>query len=188
MFKTGAESCPPWESRSMKLHNYGVLLSLALLLSVTGPAQTKNSNAVPTQFNDMSGMYSFEHEGEFVQITLEQRSAKADQAKPLAVTGFISRYGDSDSDRGAFLDHFITKGSLDGDRITFSTKPVHGVSYEFSGTVSRGAATRDKDGYYELRGTLTQNSVQEDKIVSARSREITMKLLPDLDSEPAKKK
>jgi len=81
------------------------------------------------------------------------------------------------------------KGSLDGDKITFVTKPVHGISYEFAGTVERGAAaTHDKDGYYELRGTLTQNTIAQDKIIAAKSREITMKLFPDLDEVPAKSK
>src|SRR5437764_14196668 len=104
-------------------------------------------------------MYSFEREGEFVQVTVEQRSAKADKTKPLAVTGYVSRYADTDSDRGAFLDYFFTKGALDGDKISFTTKSVHGIFYAFSGTVARGAAaTRDKDGNYELRGTLTQNT------------------------------
>jgi hypothetical protein len=57
--------------------------------------------------------------------------------------------------------------------------------------VQRGAAqTRDKDGYYELRGTLTQNVVSTDKTVSSRQREITLKLFPNLDDDhpPAKKK
>jgi hypothetical protein len=87
------------------------------------------------------------------------------------------------------LDYFITKGALDGDQVTFVTKTVHGISYQFSGVISRGSAlTRDKDGYYQLRGTLTQNTVAQDKIVSAKTREITMKLFPDLDQLPARSK
>lgn len=164
--------------------DYGVLLSILLLFAPFACAQTATSD-----FSQISGMYSFEHEGEFVQITVEMRSAKADKTKPLAVTGFISRYADGDSDRGAFLDYFISKGSLDGEKLTFQTKTVHGINYTFAGRVLRGSAvSRDKDGYYEVRGTLTQNAVSQERVVSAKSREITMKLLPDLDSAPPKTK
>ena len=55
---------------------------------------------------DYSGMYSFLRDGEFVQVTVE------DQAR---VTGFVSRYGDSESDRGVFVDHFFKLGKLDGN-------------------------------------------------------------------------
>ena len=138
--------------------------------------------------SEISGMYSFEREGEFVQINVEVPSAKEAKPRPLAVTGFISRYADTESDRGAFLDYFFTKGSLDGDKLTFTTKTIHGLSYEFTGTVVRGAVARGKDGYYELRGTLTQNTVAYGKTTSAKSREITMKLYPDLDQAPTRAK
>ncbi len=50
---------------------------------------------------DYSGMYTFLREGEFVQVTIEDAGR---------VTGFVSRYGDLESDRGAFLDHFFKQG------------------------------------------------------------------------------
>ena len=189
MFKRDAQSGFPREPRSMRPADYGLLLSIVgiFAVSICVAQVTKPAPLTSDPSSELSGMYSFEREGEFVQISVEQRTAKSDKTKPLAVTGFISRYGDSDSDRGAFLDYFITKGSLDGGKISFVTKPVHGISYEFMGTVARGKTeTRDKDGYYELRGTLTQNIVEQDKVTSAKSREITMKLFPDLDREPAK--
>ena len=188
MFKPDTETRFPAEPRSMNLAKYGLMLSIfALCAAAAGFAQVQKQRAPAEDPAQISGMYSFEHEGEFVQVTVEIRSAKADQTKPLAVTGFISRFADTESDRGAFLDYFIAKGALDGNKITFQTKTVHGISYGFTGVVSRGvAATRDKDGYYEIRGTLTQNTVSQDKIVSARTREITMKLFPDLDTLPAK--
>ena len=194
MFKRVVPSGFRGESRLMSVTNYGIVLSIVAAFVLCGSAPSKAAQtqhtpvAVPQRFEDISGMYSFEREGEFVQITVEQRAANADKTKPLAVTGYISRYADTDSDRGAFLDYFFTKGSLDGDKISFTTKTVHGIFYSFSGTVARGAAlTRDKDGYYELRGTLTQNTVAPDKTISARSREITMKLFPDIDRDTPKK-
>src|SRR4051794_7850313 len=113
MFKRAAESVFRREPRSMNAAKYGLILSV--LLSLAGAAGMAQAKAAPTaaQIDDnISGMYSFEREGEFVQITVEVRSPKADRTKPLAITGFISRYGDTESDRGAFLDYFFSKGSL----------------------------------------------------------------------------
>ena len=200
MFKRDVPSGFPAESRLIHVTNYGVVLSIVVALSGICPAaQTPRPTPRPTQspkaspqsasaWADASGMYSFEREGEFVQITIEQAGPRHEMSKPLAVTGYISRYADTESDRGAFLDYFFAKGSLDGDKITFTTKQVHGNFYEFSGTVARGVAlTRDKDGYYELRGTLTQNIVGPDKTVPGKTREIAMKLFPDIDHDAPKK-
>ena len=185
MFKRDAECGFRSESRSMKIAKYGLILSVFLGISALGTALqtrlTPQMKSSPVEPENISGMYSFEREGEFVQITVEMRSGKTDRSKPLTVTGYISRYGDSDSDRGAFLDYFFSKGSLDGENINFATKPVHGIAYEFTGKVVRGSVPRDKDGYYELRGTLTQLVIARDKVVSSKQREITMKLFPDLD-------
>ena len=74
-------------------------------------------------------MYSFLRDGEFVQVTVEDQGH---------VTGFVSRYGDSESDRGVFLDHFFKSGKLDGNQLAFTTETVHGVSFEFRGTIERG--------------------------------------------------
>src|SRR2546421_8702864 len=59
------------------------------------PPQTEQSS-VSEQY---SGMYSFLKEGEFVQLTVEQGQ----------LSGFVSRLGDIDSDRGVFLDQFFDK-------------------------------------------------------------------------------
>src|SRR5437667_7097261 len=102
-----------------------VFLSASLLTSQTAPP----SQTPPKPAEDYSGMYSFLRDGEFVQITVE------DQGR---VTGFISRYGDLESDRGAFLDLFFKSGKLDGKNLSFITQTVHGIWYEFKGTVERG--------------------------------------------------
>src|SRR5437899_2466130 len=86
------------------------VLTLGFML---GPAAAQTTSTAPKAASaaeeDISGMYSFERDGEFIQITVEP----AEPMKAPAVSGFISRYGDDDSDRGVFLDHFISKGSLD---------------------------------------------------------------------------
>ena len=127
------------------------------------PVQT----AKPDSSHDaISGMYTFLREGEFVQITVEEGQ----------LSGFVSRFGERDSDRDAFLDQFFSKASLEGNHLSFTTKAVHGTWYEFSGVVSRGdAKTPDKEGYWIIRGTLRQYDEDERKQVSSKSREVTFK-------------
>ncbi len=115
-------------------------------------------------------MYSFLQDGEFVQITVEDEGR---------VTGFISRYGDSESDRGAFLDQFFKQGKLDGNRLSFTTETVHGVWYEFKGTIERGdGKTLEDQGYYILRGTLTENRTDASKKVTSKSQQVQFKSFP----------
>jgi hypothetical protein len=117
-----------------------------------------------------SGMYAFLREGEFVQVSVENEGK---------VTGFVSRYGDGESDKGAFLDLFFKSGRLEGSRLSFATETVHAVSFEFKGTVERGEGKNPGDeAYYVLKGTLTENSSDASKRVSSRSREVTFKMFP----------
>ena len=119
---------------------------------------------------DVSGMYTFLKEGEFVQITVEDAGH---------VTGFISRYGNGESDKGAFLDQFFKSGKLDANKLAFTTETVHGVWFDFKGTVERGEGKNPGDeAYYVLKGTLTENSTDIDKKVSSRTREVVFKLFP----------
>jgi hypothetical protein len=136
------------------------------------PAKEKGS--------EYSGMYSFLREGEFVQVTVQQ----ADH-----VTGFVSRYGATESDRGVFLDHFFKQGKLEGKQLSFTTETVHGVSYEFHGTVERGVGKNPGDeDYYVLKGTLIESTVDDAKKVKSRSMEVALKGFPqDLGPAPEPK-
>jgi hypothetical protein len=143
-------------------------------------AQEDSANATaPHAAEDISGMYSFIKEGEFLQITLDKN----------AVTGYISRMGDSDSDDGVFLDQFFLKADVQGHDVSFTTRPLHSVWYEFKGKFSRGPGkAKGDDAYYVLRGTLKElTSNNAAKTVSSRSREVEFKLLaqPE-DPEEAK--
>jgi len=141
----------------------------------TGAQESRNASA-NTPAEDISGMYSFLKEGEFVQLNVEK----------TAFSGYISRLGDSDSDRGVFLDQFFDKASIQGHAVSFTTKPVHGVWFEFKGKYQRGTAkTKVEDGYYVLRGTLKEYSKDAGKNTVSRSREVEFKLLgqPDDDDE-----
>ncbi len=137
--------------------------------------QDKDGQRAAAAGTDFSGMYSFLRDGEFVQVTVE------DQGR---VTGFVSRYGESESDRGVFLDHFFKSGKLDDNRLVFTTETVHGVSFEFRGTVERGEGkSRGDEAYYVLKGTLIENTTDEAKKTSSRSREVALKSFPQ-DASP----
>ena len=124
--------------------------------------------------DDFSGMYSFVKEGEFVQINVEDGR----------LTGFISRY--SDNERAIFVDHFFEKAELHEHDIRFSTRRVHGVWFDFKGIVARGSGkTRSAEGYYEMKGTLTQYSSDADQDVNAKQREVTFLSFPQETDQEA---
>jgi hypothetical protein len=128
---------------------------------------------------DYSGMYSFLQEGEFIQLTVEDEGR---------ISGFISRYGDSESNSGAFVDHFIKQGKLAGKKLNFSAETVKGVSFDFKGTVERGPGKNSgEEGYYVLKGMLTRHDVGADNKSTAKSQEVAFKSFPqDMDSAPDK--
>jgi hypothetical protein len=123
-----------------------------------------------------SGMYAFLKEGEFVQVTVEDGGH---------VTGFISRFGDGESDKGAFLDQFFKTGKLEGSKLVFTTEIVHGVAFDFKGSVDRGDGKNPGDeAYFVLKGTLTQSATDVNKKVTAHSQEVVLKMFPQ-DAAPA---
>ncbi|MFZ0687408.1 MAG: hypothetical protein WAM89_17835 [Terriglobales bacterium] len=129
---------------------------------------------------EYSGMYSFLSDGEFIQLTVE------DQGR---VIGFISRYADSAHENG-FLNQLFDSGRLDGKRLAFTTKIEQGVSFEFQGTVERGAGkNRADEGYYVLNGTLIEKTTDAGKKTSAHSQEVVLKSFPqNLAPAPEEKK
>src|SRR4051812_21691208 len=113
-----------------------LLLPFVFALLCAAQTQPPASNLASTE--DISGMYTFLREGEFVQIDVDG----------ARVTGFVSRYGDKDGDKGAVLDHLFKEGDLKGNTIHFVTKQVHGSWFEFQGTVERGEEKdSSKEGY-----------------------------------------
>lgn len=116
-----------------------------------------------------SGMYSFQRDGEFVQITLD-----GDQ-----LSGFISRYGDSESDKDQFLDQFFDKASLQGQKISFKTKVVHNEWFEFSGTITVNAGKKPgQEGYRVIRGTLTQHTADAKGAERISQKQVEFKSFP----------
>jgi len=150
-----------------------LLVPLALLSISIAWAQTSQEPTPPSAPNvghGYSGMYTFLKDGEFVQVTVEDEGH---------VTGFVSRYGDGESDKGAFLNQFFKTGKLDGNKLNFTTEVVHGVAFDFKGTVERGEGKNPGDeAYYVLRGILTENTGDVNKNVTARTRDVLFKLFP----------
>lgn len=147
-----------------------IFVTISLICALSA-GQSGAQNAAPAQPADhYSGMYSFLQDGEFVQITIEDAGH---------VTGFVSRYGDSESDRGTFLDHFFEQGKLEGKKLSFTTQVVHGVWFEFNGAFERGAGKTPADeAYYLLKGTLLESTTDADKKTSSKSRDVTFKSFP----------
>ena len=164
-----------------------ILVSLGIIaLGVAGPAvtaagqdakpgATKSSEQAASQKDAKdgraySGMYTFRKEGEFVQVTVEDEGR---------VTGFVSRFGDGESDKGAFLDQFFKSGKLDGNKLSFTTEIVHGVSFDFKGTIERGEGKNPGDeAYYVLKGSLTETSTDVNKKVTSHAQEVALKMFP----------
>lgn len=122
-----------------------------------------------------SGTYTFLKDGEFLQVTVEGGR----------VTGFVSRYGDGESDKGAFLDQFLKTGKLDGNKLAFTTEVVHGVSFDFQGSIERGEGKNPGDeAYFVMKGNLTENISDANKKVTSRSRPVVFKMFPQ-DAKPA---
>ena len=165
----------PTRHRTLQLAGF-VLLTWMLAAAQANPApKSAPSPAIPGA--EYSGMYSFLREGEFVQITVE------DQGR---VIGLISHYADPEGD-GGFLDQLFKSGKLDGNQLVFATEVVHGISFEFHGTIERGEGkSRGDEAFYVLKGTLTENSMDAAKKISAHAREVALKSFPlSMDSPEA---
>lgn len=77
------------------------------------------------------------------------------ELQPDRLSGFITRFGDRQSDEGVPLTFFFATSHLSGDRLSFTTRKVHGIWFSFDGTIVRGSARgRDQQGYYLLEGKL----------------------------------
>src|SRR5271155_3500408 len=125
------------------------LLTQAVARPPIASAAVQESAKARDAASDISGMYTFLREGEFVQLTVDDGR----------LSGYVSRFGDSDSDKGQFIDQFFDKTSLQGDRLSFTTKIIHGMWYEFSGTITITSGRKPpEEGYRVIKGTLIQHT------------------------------
>lgn len=133
----------------------------------------------PAAAADPSGMYSFLNEGEFVEVDIDGHN----------VTGFISRFGDSESDRGAFLDYMFKSGSYDSAKLSFATRQVHDVSFSFQGKLRHDETKAPgTEGYYVITGVLTETTQHGDEKPTARQRDVEFRSFPaDAQAPPRDK-
>ena len=119
---------------------------------------------------DISGQYSFLHQGEYVQVAVQGEQ----------VTGFVSRLGETEFDRGVVLDHKIINGTLRGARMSFATTEIHAMWFEFDGRVERGPGkSRAEEGYFVLNGTLKRHSSDAEHRERVESREVSFRSEPE---------
>ena len=148
----------------------GVAVGLVYLILVLALSSRGAPQAVVPATEDYSGMYSFLREGEFIQITIEEKGK---------VSGFVSRFGDSETDRGAFLDQFFKSGKFDTNNLSFTTESVHGSWFTFDGVFERGPGkTPEDEAYYVLRGTLTRFATDAEKKTTSQVRRVEFKSFP----------
>ena len=70
-------------------------------------------------------------------------------------------------------------GSFEGHNLTFTTREVHGVSFSFKGKLARGDAQKPgEEGYWVIKGTLTETRLDADKKPTARQRAVEFKSFP----------
>ena len=147
-----------------------LVLLFAIVAALAAPAQPQNASAGVSP--DISGMFTFLREGEFVQLSVEDGQ----------LTGFVSRFGDTDDDKGTFIDQFFDKASVQGDHVTFKTKTVHAVWYEFDGTVNNMAGKqKGEEGYRVLKGKLTLHKSDALGKDQASERTVEFQAFPDAE-------
>lgn len=143
--------------------------TVLVMLLLSSIALAQKSAPQPAAPPDPSGMYSFLKEGEFVEVDIDGHN----------VSGFISRYGESDSDRGAFLDYMFKSGSYDGSNLAFSTRQIHDISYSFKGKLTQDTTKAPgAEGYYVIKGTLIETTQRGDDKPTARQHDAEFKSFP----------
>ena len=141
-----------------------------VLLALLPPIAIPQAPPAPPVSPDLSGMFTFLKEGEFVQLTVEEGQ----------LSGLVSRFGDTADDRGQFIDQFFDKASLQGDHLYFKTKTVHALWYEFDGTLATVASKqKGEEGYRVLKGKLTLHSLDAKDVDHISERSVEFKSFPD---------
>ncbi|HZD51111.1 MAG TPA: hypothetical protein VE178_20390 [Silvibacterium sp.] len=88
-----------------------------------------------------SGEYMLDETGSVVQITIENG----------LLDGYISKLVEGQT---TAMTYFFDRTTINGDRLTFTTKHIHGVWYSFDGIIVRGdTQNRHENGFYRLKGT-----------------------------------
>ncbi len=158
-----------------KMKNVFGIAALLLAFVTAGVSQTQ-SKPQEQLGGDITGLYSFIHEGEFVQVEVNDGK----------VTGLVSHFKDEDLEKAEFIDQYFAEAKLEGATLSFKTKAAGGAWFEFSGTVERGPAkTSSDEGYWIVKGTLLTRRTETDGKISEKSQGLTMKSFPQDAETPA---
>jgi hypothetical protein len=104
-------------------------------------AETRAAKGFSTIPEQASGEYALDENGSVVQITIEHNR----------LSGYVTKM-----DGGTALTLFFDHTTINGNRLTFDTKPVHGMKFSFAGSIVRGGAeTAAESGFYRLAGDWT---------------------------------
>jgi hypothetical protein len=151
------------------------LVTFAVAIQQSPSSGAPNAAKAKESVDDPSGMYSFLRDGEFLQLTLDDGK----------LSGYISRFGDTESDKGTFIDQFFDKASLDGNHLSFTTKTVHGTWYGFTGVIAKTPGKQPaQEGYRVIKGDLVQHMMDASKDDKPRQREVEFKSFPQDLSKP----
>jgi hypothetical protein len=120
--------------------------------------------------SDASGEYLLDEAGSTVEITID--SGK--------ISGYVTKMGDERSDKDTPLTFFFDQAMVQGNRVTFTTKKIHGIWYSFDGGIVRGdpKTGKDENGYYRLEGTWTTHN---DTRNAQASEKVSLKSTPRKD-------
>jgi hypothetical protein len=151
------------------------LVTFAVAIQQPPSSAAPNGGKTKDSADDPSGTYSFLRDGEFLQLTLDDGK----------LSGYISRFGDTESDKGTFIDQFFDKGSLDGDHLSFTTKTVHGTWYGFTGVITRTPGKQPaQEGYRVIKGNLVQHMMDANNADKPQQHEVEFKSFPRDLSKP----
>ena len=141
--------------------------TLAVAQQSAQPKSLPNQQApAAAPAEDISGAYSFLEDGEYLQIDVQEGK----------VTGYVSRFNEEQNGPKTFLDQLFEKASLEGDKLKFTTRKVHGAWFEFEGKVTKAAdKKRTEEGYFLLKGTLTKFATDANGKSSGKFREVEFK-------------
>lgn len=130
-----------------------------------GPQTITEVHGAPVLPDEASGEYLLGQPGEVIEIILEPQGR---------LTGYISVFGNRDSDRGTPLTFLFHHTSVAGEQFSFETATVHGVWYSFSGSIRKGEVqSRAEEGFYRLTGTMEEHDTAAGTV---QKRNVDLKL------------
>jgi hypothetical protein len=136
-----ASGCLAQTATQPALHHRGAGSDSGNGLTVQPRVPAGKQKGTSTLPASAEGEYMLDETGSVVQITIEKG----------VLDGYVSRLVEGQT---ASLTYFFDRTTINGDRLTFTTRQVHGIWYSFDGTIVRSdVPSRQETGFYRLKGT-----------------------------------